>query len=158
MKLTSVIQSGFPISKKDLDPELRPYWNIRDEIFVGLDGVVMYGDRIVFPCHLRESVLHVLHSGHQGVSGMLGRAIQLFFWPNMSNDVLLPVLDSRVLMVLYCNFDDSLPLLEFLKVSPLTEVQNLSHPSLPIFLSCGGFDIECPPRITLNPMVVLRLP
>ena len=50
----------------------------------------MYRDRVVVPSSLRVSILHVLHSGHQGVSGMLSRATQLFFWPNMSNDVQKP--------------------------------------------------------------------
>ena len=66
--LASIIQSGFPRIKKELDAALRPFWNIRYDNFVGQDGVIMYGDRIVVPVSLQESVLQILHSGHQGVS------------------------------------------------------------------------------------------
>ena len=73
-KLAQTIQSGFPVSKQGLDPDLKSFWNVRHEVFVGLDAVIMYRDRVMVPSSLRESILHVLHSGHQGVSGMLGRA------------------------------------------------------------------------------------
>ena len=85
--LASVIQSGFPRTKRQLDAALRPFWNIRYDIFVGQDGVIMYGDRIVVPVSLQESVLQILHSGHQGMSSMLCRANQLFFWPGMGSGI-----------------------------------------------------------------------
>ena len=52
-----------------------------------LEGAVLYGNRVLIPPSLRESVLQHLHSGHQGVSAMSARARQLVFWPGISRDI-----------------------------------------------------------------------
>ena len=52
-----------------------------------VDGLVMYGDRIVIPGELRQQVLGTLHSGHQGVTSMTSRAGQSVWWPNMGQDI-----------------------------------------------------------------------
>ena len=44
-------------------------------------------DRIVIPQGLRQEILDVLHSAHQGVSGMLARAQTSVFWPGISRDI-----------------------------------------------------------------------
>ena len=52
-----------------------------------MENVVLYGDRIVIPERNRNRVLEVLHSSHQGTTGMLLRAESSMFWPNMSADI-----------------------------------------------------------------------
>ena len=48
----------------------------------------MYHDRVVVPPSLRDKVLRILHSAHQGVSSMEPRARYIVFWPGMTNDIL----------------------------------------------------------------------
>ena len=81
--LTENIEDGFPENRNDLHPELRQYYQFRENL-TSFDGVVLYNDRIVIPPSLRERVLQVLHSAHQGVSQMCSRAESSFFWPGMT--------------------------------------------------------------------------
>ena len=47
----------------------------------------MCGERVVIPKSLRNFVLSILHSAHQGVSGMEARAQTLVYWPGISVDI-----------------------------------------------------------------------
>ena len=47
----------------------------------------MYDDRVVVPKALRQSVITILHSAHQGVSTIEARARSIVFWPGMSQDI-----------------------------------------------------------------------
>ena len=70
----------------DLPDELRQFWRVRENLRV-LDGVAMYGDRAIIPKGLRQEVLVVLHSAHQGVTGMTLRAERSVFWPGITKDI-----------------------------------------------------------------------
>ena len=52
-----------------------------------VEGVVVYKGRAVVPASLRDTVLDVLHSAHQGVSGMFRRAEACVYWPGMVEDI-----------------------------------------------------------------------
>ena len=67
--LVTTIKQGFPVKLCDISSELIPYWNIRSSLDVESD-VVWYNGRIVIPLTLRSRVLEILHSAHQGISGM----------------------------------------------------------------------------------------
>jgi hypothetical protein len=62
--------------------ELGGYRRVKLSLCVA-EGVVLYRDMIVMPRSLQREVLATLHSGHQGVSSMLGRAGQSVWWPGM---------------------------------------------------------------------------
>ena len=47
----------------------------------------MYKNRAVIPERLSEPVLSWLHSVHQGVTNMITRAVECFWWPRFSNDI-----------------------------------------------------------------------
>ena len=64
-----------------------PYYKYRDSLYAA-GGVLLYNDRVVVPVSLRQPVLDVLHSAHQGVSGMTQRAKSIMFWPDMSQDII----------------------------------------------------------------------
>ena len=49
------------------------YNRYRDELYV-LDGVPMYGRRVIIPRTLRQKVMESLHSAHQCQARMLDRA------------------------------------------------------------------------------------
>ena len=67
--LASTIKQGFPTKLCELNDELSPYWNVRKSFYVE-DGVVWCNGRIVIPASLRSRALKVLHSAHQGITGM----------------------------------------------------------------------------------------
>ena len=71
--LMSIIESGFPNFRNELPPTLREYYQFHDHLYT-VDSVIHYKDRIVTPPSLRQHVLSVLHSAHQGVTSMIARA------------------------------------------------------------------------------------
>ena len=52
-----------------------------------VDGVVMYGTRVLVPPSLRKEVCAHLHGAHQGVSSVTFPAQKSFFWPGMTSDI-----------------------------------------------------------------------
>ena len=56
---------------------LRPVWNCS----------IMHDDRIVIPVSLRPAVLSILHSAHQGTTGMTLTAQSSVYWPGITNDI-----------------------------------------------------------------------
>jgi len=84
--LASTIKQGFPIKFCDLNSELAPYWNIRNSLDIESD-VIWYNSRIVLPLSLRSRALEVLHSAHQGVTGMEDRARCVVYWPGITDDI-----------------------------------------------------------------------
>ena len=51
------------------------------------EKVPMFDERVIIPEALREQVLSILHSAHQGVMSMRLRAGQAVFWPNITEDL-----------------------------------------------------------------------
>ncbi|KAL9698883.1 hypothetical protein quinque_002324 [Culex quinquefasciatus] len=66
-KLMQVINEGWPEVITQLDPEIQPFWNFRDELstYAGVE----------------------VHAGHFGIQSCIRRAKQLVFWPGMSRDI-----------------------------------------------------------------------
>ena len=85
-ELLSLIDGGLPITKKEMPPNLKTYFHLKDGLYT-LDGVVMFNDRIVIPRSLRSKILDSLHSAHQGVSSMTARAESSVFWPGITSDI-----------------------------------------------------------------------
>ena len=67
-------------------PGLDVFNKYRDSLHV-LEGVPMYGYRVIVPTKLRKEVLDGLHAAHQSVAGMLERATQAVFWPGLYQDL-----------------------------------------------------------------------
>lgn len=84
--LVTTIKQGFPVKLCDISSELIPYWNIRSSLDVESD-VVWYDGRIVIPLTLRSRVLEILHSAHQGISGMEDRSRTVVYWPGITEDI-----------------------------------------------------------------------
>ena len=73
--LLDTIQEGFPDDRRAANDD------------IAADRVILYRDRVVVPPSLRDKVLRILHSAHQGVSSMESRARSIAFWPGMTNDI-----------------------------------------------------------------------
>ena len=86
VSLADQIRRGFPDSGYDVNPDIREFHRYRHGLCV-IDGVPCYKTRIVVPDKFRKQILAVLHSAHQGVSGMTARAEQSVFWPSITRDI-----------------------------------------------------------------------
>jgi transposase InsO family protein len=85
-KLIDTIKSGFPSTQHLTDPDIRQFFNARNDLWVNR-GVVMFKNRLVVPSALRGKLLQVLHSAHQGVDGMNARAANSIYWPGMNASI-----------------------------------------------------------------------
>ena len=80
--LQDIVQEGFPDGRRAANNDIAAFWTYRESLNV-TDGVILYRDRVVVPPSLREKVLRILHSSHQGVSSMESRARSIVFWQGM---------------------------------------------------------------------------
>ncbi len=84
--LTTIIESGFPEFRHELPPAIQEYHKFREHLYT-IDCVILYKDRIVIPPTLREQILTVLHSTHQGVTSMTAHAESTVFWPGITSAI-----------------------------------------------------------------------
>ena len=65
------------------------YKQVWDHLSLHEDGqlVLFETDRIVIPTSARQSILDKLHAGHTGMTKTKKLAQQLYYWPNMGNDI-----------------------------------------------------------------------
>ena len=86
VKLRKMVTEGFPTSRQELDPDMLPYWKMRDEMYH--DGeLVLFKARVVVPSAQRRDVLARLHDGHRGVEATKRRARQTVWWPGIDADI-----------------------------------------------------------------------
>ena len=71
--LTQIIVKGWPDTKDDLPLELRPYFDVRDEL-TAQDSVFFKGLRCLIPSSLRPKIRERLHGAHSGTESCLRRA------------------------------------------------------------------------------------
>ena len=105
------------------------YDRYRDSLSV-IDGVPMYGKRVIVPASLRQSVLECLHSAHQCPVRMLDRAQHSVFWSGITAD-----LDRVRQGCEYCNRNAP--------SQPAMPPQPLASPEYPFqMISADYFDIK----------------
>jgi len=80
------VESGWPVRKSQVDPELREYWNIKEEISVCAD-LLLRSDKLIVPSSLREEMLSQIHSSHLGIEKCKRRARDILFWPGMNQQI-----------------------------------------------------------------------
>ena len=84
--LNRAILEGFPLRKHEAEECLRAYYSLQEDLHQ-VEGVPFMGSRMHVPASLRRRVLEVLHSSHQGVTGMKAAARQRFWWLGMDGDI-----------------------------------------------------------------------
>ena len=84
--LKKLIQNGWPDEKDKVNPEVRHYFGLRDELTIA-DGVILKGERIVIPKCMRKDVMKNVHSSHIGIEGCLRRARESVYWPGMNSEL-----------------------------------------------------------------------
>ena len=84
--LKQVILDGWPNSKAQCDPDIVPFWNVRDELSVASD-IIFKGSKIVIPKGMRKSILAKIHEGHQGIEKCRKRGREVLYWPQINADI-----------------------------------------------------------------------
>ena len=80
------VKQGWPSERKDVPPDLRPYFHHRDEL-VESSGILFRGTRCVIPIALRSQVLRKIHCAHTGIEGCMRLARDCVFWPGMTAQI-----------------------------------------------------------------------
>ncbi|UYV64370.1 K02A2.6-like [Cordylochernes scorpioides] len=86
LKIIHYVIEGWPISKKDVDEDVKPYYDFRHRIYLW-NELLCVGSAIVVPGTQRNYMLELLHKSHQGISAIQGLARESLFWPGMSMDI-----------------------------------------------------------------------
>ena len=88
-QLQQLVQKGFPDKRNDTPPLLKMYWQLdREGQLSALENIVLKEDRLVIPKSLRTETLRILHSAHQGCTGMTARATASIYWPSLRKDIM----------------------------------------------------------------------
>ena len=60
------IEKGWPDKKYQVQWNIRVYWPFRDELTC-IDGIFYKGLKVIIPKKLRQEMLQIVHSTHQGI-------------------------------------------------------------------------------------------
>ena len=85
VKIIQFCQSQWPGWSR-IEDNLVPYWRVRSELSV-VDGLLMFGSRIVVPKCLQTDTLMKIHRGHLGVVRCHQRISAAVWWPNVSKEM-----------------------------------------------------------------------
>ena len=98
---------GWPAKLEDnVSEEMRECHRRKTELSTE-QGCLIWGNRVVIPRKLRQSVLDMLHLTHSGICGMKTLARSYVWWPNLNQDI-----ENLVKTCVNCNrFGKSAPVL-----------------------------------------------
>ncbi|UYV66520.1 K02A2.6-like [Cordylochernes scorpioides] len=85
-RLKNYIENGWPIHKKTMNPLVKPFWDIKEELFEW-EGLLCRGVKLVIPKKRRNHILSLLHKAHRGINSTLSLARSTFYWPGMCQEV-----------------------------------------------------------------------
>ena len=84
-EVTKHVKAGWPL-KENLKGIAQQYWQNQAELTI-VNGLLMYGSRVVIPSALRQDILEKLHEGHQGITKCRGRTIESLWWPGVNKNI-----------------------------------------------------------------------
>ena len=85
-RLRKYIFDGWPLSRRDVQKELRHHWSYRDELIEDR-GLVYKGAAVLVLGAARDKILQKLHRAHQGAAKMILLARDTVFWNSMRQDL-----------------------------------------------------------------------
>ena len=86
-EMSKLVEAITNMSDLDNFPDyLSAYSKLKDDLSV-VDGVPMYGRRLIIPKSLRQGVLECLHAAHQCPVKMNDRAKHSVYWPGITTDI-----------------------------------------------------------------------
>ena len=84
--LMNTVTTGWPVSKEDVPPCIREYWNYKEELTVQ-DGVLYKEIKVIVPISMRPQTIARVHSSHLGPDACVRRARDVLFWPSMAGQI-----------------------------------------------------------------------
>jgi Integrase zinc binding domain len=83
--VTQYVLTGWP--NRISDDQLKPYYNVRDELSVSNEQFLVRGGRSVIPESLRHRVLEFAHAGRQGIVRTKQRCRDTVWWPGIDRQI-----------------------------------------------------------------------
>lgn len=84
--LHQYVVNGWPEQRSSVHDEVKPYWNVRDELYVS-EGLLLKNERLVVPTSMRHMMLNQVHRAHLGAEKCIARAKDVFYWPGMAAQI-----------------------------------------------------------------------
>ena len=85
LQLREILRNGWR-NRKEISPEIFPYFAVKDELSV-VDDCVMRGEHFVVPATLIQNVINCGHEGHPGIVRTKSRIREYFWWPRLNSSV-----------------------------------------------------------------------
>ena len=86
--------NGWPKYKRDIDPKIQQYSDVRSELSVA-SGLLLRGTRIIVPSSYRSTIMERIHDGHWGISKCRDRAAQAVWWPGINTEIQAMIQDCE---------------------------------------------------------------
>ena len=80
------IRTHWP-TKKEIRPELLPYYHVRDELSLEAMCITRGEHRFVIPATLQQRVLVAAHEGHPGIVRAKRQLRAAYWWPRQDKDI-----------------------------------------------------------------------
>ena len=84
--LQQLSKVGWPSDRRRVPEEVRPYWNVRDQVYEA-EGLMFLGEKLIVPPRLRKDMLNLVHESHQGIEKSKACAREVMYWPGMARDI-----------------------------------------------------------------------
>jgi hypothetical protein len=84
-KLKKILTEEWP-PIKEVEPTLKPYHSVKDELSVD-NGILLRGTRMIIPPTLQPWALQKIHEGHFGITKCRLRARESVWWPGISSAI-----------------------------------------------------------------------
>ncbi|KAL0878513.1 hypothetical protein ABMA27_003602 [Loxostege sticticalis] len=87
--LCQIIQyckNGWPEHKRSVSEDIRPYFPLKSEIHV-INDIVFKSNNIIIPESFRNTILDIIHKGHQGINSCIRLAKTAVYWPKIDSDI-----------------------------------------------------------------------
>ena len=77
---------GWPEPKRQCPVPAKPFWTVRNDLSE-VDGLLLYGERLVVPMSLRQEVMDGVHDCHFGEVKSVQRAKSAVYWPGCDDQI-----------------------------------------------------------------------
>ena len=96
-----------------VDRELKPYYDIRNELSISCEGIILKQSKIVIPRRLQKDIVEIGHEGHQSIEKTKQLLSQFIWFPGMGQ-----LVERIVKSCITCSTNSEKRCFEPLKMSP----------------------------------------